>query len=492
MQAPDAALVADRLADLRAAYGAALPAKLRRLRDLAHDLDPNKAWPQTRAALEEIRAGAHMFAGSAPTFGFGAVGQAARAVERLTDPMLRAVARPSPPELRALRTLLDELVTQASDAATPGAVLVIAGAGETGPLLAARLESKGHRVVLSSPGQDASAIADAAAIQAVLVQADALARLETLRWPAIAPAPIIAFAQSGDFASRYAASRAGAIGFLADPLGMPDLTDQLAALTGAAACRVLYAGPQAPVLDPDTMRLEIVADPAALLETLASFRPAVLLLDAAPGGYDAVDLARMVVQAGLQPDPGIFFLARDAAQRRTLAARGIAGKWIVNAAVDGGDVQACIRNHLAERRTVTRTDPAPSPAEPTGKPRRKILIVDDDRYLVAVLAHALAARGADVLRAYTGEDGYVTAWQERPSAVITDVEMPNGSGDRMILQMRGNPRTRDIPVIVMTQRRWEDGKDYALERELCGRLGASAYLQKPVMVETLVKELARL
>ena len=131
-------------------------------------------------------------------------------------------------------------------------------------------------------------------------------------------------------------------------------------------------------------------------------------------------------------------------------------------------------------------------AEPAGRTKQKVLIVDDDEYLVAFLASALSSRGMEVLRAHGGDQGYTMAWQHLPQVIISDVEMPLGSGDRMILQLRGNARTRTIPVIIMTGRRWEEGRDYALERELRGRLGAASYLQKPVDVDMLVKEMARL
>ena len=211
---------------------------------------------------------------------------------------------------------------------------------------------------------------------------------------------------------------------------------------------------------------------------------------------------------------GIFFLARDPAVHRALAARGVTDAYFINRPMDVIALQGRITPYLHDRRAGLRPSnhidlgphlariaghlgtgwPIRALATPDapGKQRRKILIVDDDRYLVALLAHALAESGADVLRAYSGDQGYAAAWQELPSAIISDVEMPNGTGDRMIQQLRANPRTRDIPVIVMTNRRWEDGKDYALERDMRGRLGASAYLQKPVRPDTLVRELARL
>ena len=331
--------------------------------------------------------------------------------------------------------------------------------------------------------------------------------------------PAVFFAQADGFAARYAASRAGGVGFLPDPLRMPDLSRRLEALIAPAAFqpyRVLYVGADTPALDEAAFLVRVEAEPSALLRRIEDFRPELLLLSMDMEGFDAADLARMVWQDEAHRGLGIFFLSRDPGVHRAIAARGVTDAYFIAGAgagiLDGVAVQARITPYLHDRRAGLRPpnsddlgphlariaghmggiSPMPPPAAVMEKKRRKVLIVDDDRYLVAMLAHALAECGADVLRAYSGEQGYAAAWQELPSAIISDVEMPNGTGDRMIQQLRGNPRTRDIPVIVMTNRRWEGSKDYALERDLRGRLGATAYLQKPVQVETLVRELARL
>jgi len=288
--------------------------------------------------------------------------------------------------------------------------------------------------------------------------------------------------------------------------------------------RVLSLGGDAPALDPAIFATGVLTEPARLFSELRDFRPELLLLADDASVPRPADLARLVWQEEGHRDIDIFFRAADAAMRQAFLAAGITDRYVIP---PGGNISAHIIPWLHARRAgqlaanaidlaphlvrlanrpapgmavssmpataiaLTRPlPPARTAAVPT--PRPKILVVDDDRYLVSMLANALVAQGADVLRAYDGGQGFDIAWRELPRAIVTDVEMPGGTGDRMILQLRRNPRTASIPVLVMTHRRWEDGKDHALERDLRGRLGAAAYMQKPIEVEALLRELARL
>jgi CheY-like chemotaxis protein len=72
-----------------------------------------------------------------------------------------------------------------------------------------------------------------------------------------------------------------------------------------------------------------------------------------------------------------------------------------------------------------------------------------------------------------------------PDVIITDMRMPQGSGDYVIECLKRNQATRDIPIIVLTGRR-----DPVLQRYLCS-LGVAQYLIKPVQFPVLCAELER-
>ena len=99
---------------------------------------------------------------------------------------------------------------------------------------------------------------------------------------------------------------------------------------------------------------------------------------------------------------------------------------------------------------------------------RRVLIVDDDPRVVRLLVRMMrsAGREYEVLRAYSGRDGWVKLREERPDLVVLDLIMPEVDGYMILERMRREETLRDIPVIVVT------AKGYTLEdgQRLGGRL----------------------
>ena len=83
----------------------------------------------------------------------------------------------------------------------------------------------------------------------------------------------------------------------------------------------------------------------------------------------------------------------------------------------------------------------------------KILIVDDDKDLVAVLRVALESKGYRVAAAYDAETGLVTASDERPDCIVLDVMMPDATeGFHFVwrLRQRDEPYFKNVPIIILT------------------------------------------
>jgi two-component system, OmpR family, response regulator RpaA len=91
----------------------------------------------------------------------------------------------------------------------------------------------------------------------------------------------------------------------------------------------------------------------------------------------------------------------------------------------------------------------------------------------------------DVLTATYGTCGYWETLVRLPDVIITDLRMPQGSGDYVVECLKRNPATRDIPILVLTGRR-----DPELQRYLYG-LGIVKYFLKPLTFEDLREELSR-
>jgi CheY-like chemotaxis protein len=88
---------------------------------------------------------------------------------------------------------------------------------------------------------------------------------------------------------------------------------------------------------------------------------------------------------------------------------------------------------------------------PGPAPTRKILIVDDERDLVAPLAIRLSAGGKfQVAAAYDGAEGLRKALVFQPDVAVIDLSMPEMDGWELCRRLHENPRTRQTRVVIMT------------------------------------------
>jgi DNA-binding response OmpR family regulator len=105
----------------------------------------------------------------------------------------------------------------------------------------------------------------------------------------------------------------------------------------------------------------------------------------------------------------------------------------------------------------------------------RILVGEDDPALVRLYTAYAQGRGHQVLVARDGAETLVTAAAELPDLVILDVSMPKLDGRDVLKQLKANPKTAPIPVLVVTA----FGGDQNL-RDLLLELGALDVLEKPV------------
>jgi two-component system, OmpR family, phosphate regulon response regulator PhoB len=103
----------------------------------------------------------------------------------------------------------------------------------------------------------------------------------------------------------------------------------------------------------------------------------------------------------------------------------------------------------------------------------RILVVDDEPDITALVAYHLAKAGYRVSTAANGADALRAAREERPDIVILDVMLPGLSGYDVLAELRRREETRDVGVILLTARRDEPDRIRGLS------LGADDYLTKP-------------
>jgi two-component system, OmpR family, phosphate regulon response regulator PhoB len=122
-------------------------------------------------------------------------------------------------------------------------------------------------------------------------------------------------------------------------------------------------------------------------------------------------------------------------------------------------------------------------------PKPKILVVEDERSLVEVLTCNLEREGFEVLTAFDGQEGLRQAQLKLPDLIVLDLMLPNKPGLEVCRDLRMGPRTREIPIIMVTAKAEESD-------ELVGfATGADDYVTKPysmkVLIQRIKKELRR-
>lgn len=81
-----------------------------------------------------------------------------------------------------------------------------------------------------------------------------------------------------------------------------------------------------------------------------------------------------------------------------------------------------------------------------------ILVVEDDPSVQNLLQLLLEGEGFEVITAKDGLEGLVKMDLQHPSLLILDLMMPNVSGDRLLDEVRDDPRLRSVPVIIVSGR----------------------------------------
>lgn len=107
-------------------------------------------------------------------------------------------------------------------------------------------------------------------------------------------------------------------------------------------------------------------------------------------------------------------------------------------------------------------------------PMKKVLVIDDNPTIVELIKYAVNLQGSyQVIVAYDGVQGLERIFAEQPDCVIIDVKMPRMDGYQLVRCLRGDPRTANTPLIILSAMTRE-------EDQVTGLLsGADEYLTKP-------------
>jgi two-component system alkaline phosphatase synthesis response regulator PhoP len=104
---------------------------------------------------------------------------------------------------------------------------------------------------------------------------------------------------------------------------------------------------------------------------------------------------------------------------------------------------------------------------------KKILVADDEPYVLRSIEYTLARAGYLVVTAVDGEEAFNKVQVENPDLVFLDIQMPRMDGNEVCKKLRQDPTRKDLPIIVITAKGQESERLFSLE------CGASDYITKP-------------
>ena len=113
----------------------------------------------------------------------------------------------------------------------------------------------------------------------------------------------------------------------------------------------------------------------------------------------------------------------------------------------------------------------------------KILVVDDEIYIVHILDFSLGMEGYEVVTALDGEQAIEKAKTEKPDLIVLDIMMPKLDGYETCKALKADSDTQSIPVILLS------AKGRNVDQKVGFEVGADDYITKPFSPRKLVERI---
>ena len=84
------------------------------------------------------------------------------------------------------------------------------------------------------------------------------------------------------------------------------------------------------------------------------------------------------------------------------------------------------------------------------KEKTKVLIVEDDKFLQKILSMKFGGDGFDVVSAFDGEEAVKMILAEKPKLILLDLILPKMNGFEVLAEIKTNTKTKDLPVVVLS------------------------------------------
>ena len=110
----------------------------------------------------------------------------------------------------------------------------------------------------------------------------------------------------------------------------------------------------------------------------------------------------------------------------------------------------------------------------------KVLVVDDESFIINLLKNGLTEEGFNVITASNGFDAILAVEEQQPDVVINDIMMPRLTGLEFLRALKNNPATADVPVFLISAMDQADMVQQGLKQ------GAVDYITKPFKVSEII------
>lgn len=117
---------------------------------------------------------------------------------------------------------------------------------------------------------------------------------------------------------------------------------------------------------------------------------------------------------------------------------------------------------------------------------KRILVVDDEIYIVHILEFSLSMEGYEVLTAFNGEEALEKIESENPDLMVLDIMMPKLDGYEVCRRVRKDERFAHLPIILLS------AKGRTVDQEMGMKVGADAYMTKPFRPRNLLDKIEEL
>ena len=135
------------------------------------------------------------------------------------------------------------------------------------------------------------------------------------------------------------------------------------------------------------------------------------------------------------------------------------------------------RSWVPERRTKPRVN---------AREGTRVLIIDDSKTVVMAIKIYLRSAGYETVEAFDAESGLSIISENPPELIFLDIMLPGMNGFAALRNIRRDPLTRDIPVIMIS------GNEQAMEQFYGSRIGADDFMKKPFSREEVFFRIERL